>query len=186
MQVFAGLIDVGCGRAELRVGVEDWELQLTFVGIEIDEEVVNLVQHLLAARVGAIDLVDDEDRRQTGFQGFAENVSRLGQRPFAGVYQQHDAVHHLEGALDFAAEVAVSGRVHDVDLDVVVENGGVLGEDGDTALALEVVGVHDALGDLFVGAEGTALLQHGIDQGGLSMINVRNNGYVANGNAQNR
>ena len=79
-----------------------------------------------------------------GFERLAQHVARLRQRAFAGVHQQHDAVHHLERAFHFAAEVAVAGRVHDVDLDVVIEDGGVLGQNGDAALALQIVGVHDA------------------------------------------
>ena len=79
------------------------------------------------------------------FQRLAQNIARLRQRAFAGVDQQHDAIDHLERAFHFAAKVAVAGRVHDVDLYVVIEEGGVLGQNGDAALALQVVGVHDAL-----------------------------------------
>ena len=51
-------------------------------------------------------------------------------------------------------------------------NAGGLGEDGDAALALEVVGVHDALGDFFIGAEDAALTEHGVDQRGLAVVDV--------------
>ena len=49
----------------------------------------------------------------------------------------------LQDALDLAAEVGVAGRVDDVDLGVAEREGDVLGQDGDAALALEVVGVED-------------------------------------------
>ena len=49
------------GGAELGVGVEHGEIELVFVGVEIDEEVVDLVEHFLRAGVGTIDLVDDDD-----------------------------------------------------------------------------------------------------------------------------
>ena len=114
-----GLFDVGRRRARLGVGVEHGKVELVFAGVEIDEQVVDLVQHFLRARVGAVDLVDDQDRRQLGFQRLAQHVARLRQRAFAGVHQQHHAVHHLQRALHFAAEIAVAGRVDDVDLDVV-------------------------------------------------------------------
>ena len=131
----------------LGVGVEHREIELLFLGVEIDEQVVDFVEHFLRTRVGAVDLVDDQNRRQLGFQRLAQHVARLRQRAFAGIDQQHDAIHHLQRAFDFAAEVAVAGRVHDVDLHVVVKDGGVLGQDGDAALALQFVRVHDALDD---------------------------------------
>jgi hypothetical protein len=58
-------------------------------------------------------------------------------------------------------------------------NGGVLGENRDAALALELVAVHGALGDALVRAEGTALVQQGIDEGGFAVIDVRNDGDIA-------
>ena len=171
-------------RCQLGVGVEHGKIELIFVGVEIDEEVVDLVQHFLRAGVGAVDLVDDHDRRQLGFERLAEHVTRLRQRAFAGVHQQHDAVHHLEGAFDFAAEIAVAGRIDDVDLHAVVEDRGVLGQDGDAALALEFVGVHDALDVSFVGAKDAALAEHGVDERGLAVVHVGDDGDVANTGSQ--
>ena len=102
---------------------------------------------------GAVDFVDHQNRRQLGFERLHQHVAGLRQRAFARVHQQHHAVHHLQRALHFAAEIAVAGRVDDVDLDAVIADAGGLGENGDAALALELVGVHHALGDLLVGAE---------------------------------
>ena len=78
------------------------------MSIEIDEQVVDLVQHFLRARVGTVDLVDDENRRELRFERFAEHVTRLRQRAFAGVDQQHDAIDHFQGAFDLTAEVTVT------------------------------------------------------------------------------
>ncbi len=63
----------------------------------------------------------------------------------------------------------------------VVEDGGVFGEDGDAALALELVGVHDALGEGLVGAEGAGLAEKLVDEGGLAVVDVGDDGDVANG-----
>jgi hypothetical protein len=80
----------------------------------------------------------------------------------------------------------VAGGVDDVDGDglalgrgAVVEHRGVLGEDGDALLALEVARVHDAVGDVAMRGEGVGLLQHGIDQRGFTVVNVGHDGYVA-------
>ena len=108
------------------------------------------------------------------------HVAGLRQRAFAGVDQQHHAVDNLEGALDLAAEIAVAGRVDDVDLHAVVTHAGDLGEDGDAALALQVVGIHDAVDVLLVRAEDAALVEHGVHESGLAMIDVRDDGDIAN------
>jgi hypothetical protein len=55
----------------------------------------------------------------------------------------------------------------------------VLGQDGDAALALDVVAVHHAFGDLLVLAEGAALAQQLVDQGGLAVVDVGDDGDVA-------
>ena len=185
-QILAGLIQVGRGRAQPGIGVKHRKIELIFGCVQVDEQVVDLVQHFLRTRVGTVNLVDHQDRRQLGFQRLAQHVARLRQRAFAGVNQQHHTVHHLERTLHFAAEVAVAGRVHNVDLDVVVEDGRVLGQDGDAALALQLVGVHHALDVGLVGAEGAALVQHGVNQGGLSVVHVRDNGDVAKTLAQDK
>ena len=181
LQVGAGDVDVHGGGAELAVGVDDGELEDGLVGVEVDEEVIDLVEDFLRTGVGAVDLVDDDDGRELGFEGLRQHVAGLGQRAFGGIDQQNYAVDHLQGALDFAAEVGVAGGVDDVDLGVVVVDGGVFGEDGDAALFFEVVGVHDALGDGFVGAEGAGLAEHGVDEGGLAVVDVGDDGDVADG-----
>ena len=66
-----------------------------------------------------------------------------GSGPSAASTSSKAAVGHLEDALDLAAEVGVAGRVDDVDLDVAELEGDVLGQDGDAALAFQVVGVED-------------------------------------------
>ena len=81
--------------------------------------------------------------------------------------------------LRIRSEVGVARGVHDVDLHVAVLHGGVFGQDGDAALTLQVVGVHDALGHGLVFAERTALLEHLVHQGGLAMVDVGDDGDVA-------
>src|SRR5208282_1717210 len=83
-----------------------------------------------------------------------------------------------------AAKIGVSGRVDDVDFHAAVEDGRVLGEDGDAALAFEIVGVHDALGDGLVVAEGAALAEHGVDQRGLAVVDVGDDSDVADARVQ--
>jgi hypothetical protein len=81
-------------------------------------------------------------------EGLAQHEPGLGQRALGGVDQQHDAVDHGERPLDLAAEVGVTGGVDDVERDVAPHQRGVLGEDRDALLTLEVHRVHDPLGDV--------------------------------------
>ena len=111
--------------------------------------------------------------------GLLEHVARLGQRPLGGVDEEQDRVDHQQAALDLAAEVGVARRVHDVEADVAVVDAGLLGQDGDALLALEIAGVHDALGHDLVGAEGAGLPKHGVDERGLAVVDVGDDGDVA-------
>jgi hypothetical protein len=179
-QIFAMRSLMHGGGARLGVRIEDREVELVFLGVEIDKQVVNLVENFLRTSVGTVDLINDKNRLQVGFERFAEHVTGLRQRAFAGVDQQHDAVDHLEGALHFAAKIGVAGRVHDIDFYAGIKHGRVLGKDGDAALAFQIVRVHDALGYGLVIAESAALAEHGVYQRGLAVIHVGDDGDVAN------
>ncbi len=157
-QVVARAVGLLLGDARLGVRVEHRELELLLGGVQVDEQVVDLVQHFLGPGVAAVDLVDDQ---------------ALG-----SVHQEHHPVHHLEGALHLAPEIAVARRVHEVDLRVLVVNRRVLGQDRDAALALQVVRVHDPLAVLLVGAEDPALGEEGVHEGGLSVVHVGDDGDV--------
>src|SRR6185436_18090156 len=83
-----------------------------------------------------------------------------------------------QDALDFAAEIGVAGGVDDVDAGVLPLHRGGLGQNGDAALALQVVGVHRALGHLLVLAVGAGLLQQAVHQRGLAVVDVGDDGDV--------
>ncbi len=57
--------------------------------------------------------------------------------------------------------------------------GRVLGEDGDAALALERIGVHHAFCDDLIFPEGAGLPKHLVDEGRLPVVDVRDDGDVA-------
>jgi len=168
-----------CGHSGSRVGVQDRKLDLRLGGIEIDEQVVHLVEDLLRPRVRPVDLVQHHDGREPALERLPQDEPRLRQRPFRRVDQQHHAVDHRQRALDFSAEIGMARRVDDVDQVVAVMDGGVLGEDGDPSLPLEVGVVHHAVGDLLMSAKGAALAEQRIDERRLAVIDVRHDGHVA-------
>jgi len=103
----------------------------------------------------------------------------LRHRPLGGVDEQEAAIGHIEHALHLAAEIGVPGRVDHIDLHVLVGDRGVLGEDRDAALALEVVGVEDQFAGGVRIPEDVGLLEEAVDEGGLAVVDVGDDGDVA-------
>jgi hypothetical protein len=170
-------------QAALGLAVDDREVDLALGGVEVEEQLVALVDDLGDARVGPVDLVDDEDDRHVLRQRLAQHEAGLRQRALGGVDEQRHAVDHRQAALDLAAEVGVARGVDDVDEQVLATDRGVLREDRDALLALEVHRVHDpvlhgALVLLVLGV-GAGLQQHGVDERGLAVVDVRDDRDVA-------
>ena len=159
--------------------VEDGEIKLLVGGVEGGEQVEHLVHDLGDARVRTVDLVDADDGLEADFQGLADD--ELGLRHGAlGRVDEHDgAVDHGQDALDLAAEIGVAGGVDDVDAHVLPVDGRGLGHDRDAALFFQIVGVHHALGDALIVAEGAGLAQQLVDEGGLAVIDVSDDGDIA-------
>ncbi len=173
------LVRLVAGEAAQRRGVHDREVELRFARAELVEQVERLVEHPVRARFVAVDLVDDHDRPQAVLERLLRHEARLRHRPVDGVDQQQHGVDHRQHALDLAAEVGVAGRVDDVDAVVAPLDRGVLRQDRDAALALQRVRIHDALGHDLARSERAGLLQELIDERGLAMIDVRDDGDVA-------
>ena len=130
-------------------------------------------------RVRPVHLVDDDDGLEAELERLGDDELGLRQRAFGGIDQHERAIDHAEDALDLAAEVGVARRIDDVDAGVVPLDRGRLGQDRDAALALQIVGVHRALGDFLVLAERAGLLQKAVDQRGFAMVDVRDDRDVA-------
>ena len=177
-QVVAFVIHGQLGNALLGGGIDHREIQLVVVGVQFDEQVQDFVHHFFHPLIRTVDFVDDHHRFQMMFQGFPQYVFGLGHGAFISVYQQQYAVHHVQHPFHFAAEVSMARSVQDVDLAAIVHNGSILGQDGDPTFSFLIVGVHDPFLHLLVGPEYTALLQHGIHQGSLTVVDVSDDGNV--------
>ena len=85
-----------------------------------------------------------------------------------------------------AGQTCVPRRVDDVELQQPALGAGVgytrdLRQYGNTALLLKIVAVHQTLADAVPGAERVALVQHGVDERRLAVIDVGDDGKVADG-----
>ena len=166
-------------RAGPGVRVDDREVDLAVVGAEVHEQLVDLVEDLRGAGVGSVDLVDRDDDRQVAGHRLLEDVAGLGQRALRGVDEEQHGVDHQQAPLDLAAEVGVARRVDDVQADAAVVDGRLLGEDRDALLALEVHRVEDAVDDGLVRPERAGLAEHRVDERGLAVVDVGDDGDVA-------
>ncbi len=126
----------------------------------------------VGARVLAVDLVDHDDRAQVEFERLAQHEARLRHHALGRVDEQEHALHHLQHALDLTAEIGVAGGVDDVEFDVAVADGGVLRQDRDAALAFERVRIHHARARRLPLAKDAALLEHGVDERRLAVVDV--------------
>jgi hypothetical protein len=137
------------------------------------DEVVNEVFDLFAALDASDDQLDFPILYGSGRSGWMakdpEGPSDQGMAPL----------------LDLAAEIRVTGRIDQVDLDrfpgrgVDVGNRDVLRKDGDAALALQGIGVENGvLRDLAL-SEIPALAQQRIEQGRLSVVDVGDDGNIS-------
>jgi len=73
----------------------------------------------------------------------------------------------------------VARCVHDVDAGFAPQDRRGLGKNGDAALALQVVGIHRPLDLALVVPVGAGLLQQAINQGGLAVVDVGDDGDIA-------
>jgi hypothetical protein len=104
--------------AVLGRAVEHREVELLVGGVERGEQVEHLVEHFGDARVGAVDLVDGDDRARPSFSALPSTNLVCGIGPSAASTSTR-AVDHRQDALDLAAEIGVAGRVDDVDARVL-------------------------------------------------------------------
>ena len=160
-------------------GIDHREVQLLIGGSQVVEQVEHLIHYPVRTGARAVDLVDHHDRLEAGSEGFLGHEAGLGHGAVYRVYQQQYGIHHGHHPLYFTAKVGVSGGVHDVDAVIVPLNSGVLGEDGDATLLLQIVGIHHPLDVASAISQGAGLLQQLVHQGGFAVVNVGDNGNIA-------
>jgi hypothetical protein len=161
-------------------GVDHREIELAIAGAELVEQFEGLVDDPVGARARTVDLVHHDDGIEAERQRLARDEARLRHRAFDRVDHQQHRVDHREDAFHFAAKVGVPGGVDNIDARAAVLDGAVLREDRDATFLFDVVRVHHPLGDFLVRGESAGLAQQAVHQGGLAMVDVRNDGDVSN------
>ena len=149
------------------------------LGIEIEEQLVHLVGHLIDPGVGPVDLVDHHHCREATAQRFRQHIPGLGHRPLGGIDEQQNPVHKRQRALDLAAEVCVTRGIDEIDPGSFPLNRRRLGENRDPALAFLVVRIHDAIDAFLVRREHAGRSEHGVNEGRLAMVDMGDQGDIA-------
>ena len=181
IHVHVAVVGVKAGKAIHGAGIDHvlhGELKLVVGGAQVGHKVQAVVVGLLGVGTWTIDLVDDDHDLEAGVDSVTQHEAGLGHGTLKGIDQQQGAVGHTQHALDLAAKVGVARGVDDVDLDVLVLDRDVLGENRNAALALLVVGIQDAVLDLLVGTEGVRGTQELVDHRRLAMVDVSDDGDV--------
>ena len=178
------------GREEVDDGLEDGGDVEAGLGGDGDRvvgrEADGLFNHLLGALDvggGEIDLVDDGDDLEAVGDGEIGVGEGLGFDALGGIDDEQGAFAGGERAGDLVGEVDVAGGVDEVELVGVailglVDHADGVGLDGDAAFALEVHSVED-LGLHFARGERAGELEEAIGEGGFAMIDVGDDGEVA-------
>lgn len=157
-----------------------------------------LVQVLLAElelEKSTVDLVDDKDGLDTLTKSLAEHSLGLNADTLDGVDDDESTVSDTESGSDLRREINVTGGVDQVDQELVLLGGdgnvlevvlvlelGVEGDgsglDGHTTLLLIGTGVGETRRTGVLGGNDTGTLDERVGEGGLSVIDVSNNGHV--------
>lgn len=160
--------------------IDHREIELFVIRLELDEQFEHFVNNFMRPGIRAIDLVDDNDRRQIMLQRFAEHELRLRHAAFEGIDDEQDPVDHFHNALHFSAEIGVTRSIHDINQVIFIRNRGVFGQNRNAPFTLQIVRVHDAFLHHFIVAVCAGLLEKLIHERRLAMVNVGDNSDIAN------
>jgi len=167
------------------IGINDWELKKFAACSELNKQIKGCIQCLVSIRIPSVKLVDDHDGWQVFGNGLFEHETGLWFGTFHRVHQQQHTINHVHDPFDLPTEVSMSGRVNDVDLDqfsrfeIRQGDGCVLCQNRNPAFSFQIIGIHDAFLDLLVFPEDLSLFQHGINQGRLPMIHMRDDRNIS-------
>ena len=179
LEVFGLLTRVQRGGSLSGGAVDKGAVQLFVGGVELHKQLQHLVLYFIGAGVGAVHLVDHHNDLVPQLQGFLQYKAGLGHGALKGVHQQQNPVYHLEHPLHLSTEVGVAGGVDDVNLYILIIGSGVFGQDCDAPLPFQGVGVHHPVLHHLVLPERAALLEQLVYKGGLSVVNVGDDGDIS-------
>ena len=159
--------------------IEIMKVELIVVCFQSQEQVEDRLQRFLRLRVMAVDLVDDDDGLETELQRLGKHEFGLRHDGLGRIDEQNYTVNHRKNALHLAAEVGMAGGVDNINMRAVPFDRRALGQNRNSTLALQVIGVHGALFHGLVLANRTRLLKELVDERRLAMVDMGDDRDIA-------
>ncbi len=146
------------------------------------QQAADIFGHFVGTGGRQVNLIDDRDDGQVGFDGLVEICQCLRLNALGSVHYQHSPFAGIERAADLVPEIYVAGGVYQVQLVFIAIFGFVghthsRGFDGDAFFAFQVHRVQHLLGHLAV-RDGAGQLQQAVGQRGFAVVYMRNDAEV--------
>ena len=154
-------------------------VKLLVRSLQIHEKLKNFINYLVRAGLWTVDLINADNYVKVKLQSFFKNEFCLRHSAFKGIYKKNYAVYHFQYTLYLSAEISVSGSVDDIDFYAFIMDSSVFGQNSDTTLTFDIIGVHDTFLYFLIFTENTALFQKLIHQSGFAMVYMGDNGNIA-------
>jgi hypothetical protein len=181
LHVHARLIHFHGGPAVEAGGIDDGEVHLLVGSTQLVEQVEGQVHGVVGVGAVPVHLVHHHDGRSPRARAFLVTKRVWGMGPSTASTSSSTPSTMPSTRSTSPPKSAWPGVSTMLMCTPVVIDRGVLGQDGDAPLLFQVVGVHDPLGQLLVGGEGAGLAEQLVHQGGLAMIDVGDDGDIAEG-----
>ena len=165
---------LGSGSRSSRA-VEHRAVKLLVRCVKVDKKLKNFVLYLAYSCIGLVYFVENYNNSVVKLKCALKNEAGLGHRSFRRVDEKNYTVYHFENSLNFTAKVRVTWGVDYVYLGILIVNGGVFCKYGNSALTLKVARVHNSGYGFLIFTVDSALFEHFVNKGGLSVVNVSNN-----------
>jgi len=131
-----------------------------------------------------VDLIDDGNDDQVGFEGEVKIGKGLGFDALGGIHDEESAFASIESTADLVVEIDMPGSIDEVKFEIFAILSGVGhanrgGFDSDALLALEIHSIEHLLGHIPI-RDSARELEHTICQGRFAMIDMGYNAKIAN------
>ena len=149
------------------------------LGIEVEEQLVDLINDFGSAGIRSVDLVHHNNRGKMTLECLRQHIPSLWHRSLCCIDEEEHAINKCERSLDLATEICVTGCVDEVDLRSPPLDRRRLRKDRDPAFAFLVVRIHDTLNNLLVVCEHASGAKQTVNERRLAVVDVRDERDIA-------
>ena len=155
------------------------KLKLLIGCAKVHHKIKRIVDNSLWTSAIAVNLIDNHHDRKACVDSVAQNKTSLWHRALGSVNQKKCAISHLQNTLYLAAKISVAGGINDVNLNALILNRDVFCQNSNSAFTLLIIRVQDSFLNLLVLAECIGCLEHLVNHGGFTVINVGDDSNIS-------